>query len=122
MIIEFGTPTEKIFIDSDNPDPIKLEQVGLTRQQFEDMFNKDQNWSNFRHDLKGSDIFPVVVASGSVTALMGAYFMDSLREKDYEDLIAACALIDSVLSFSQEQKDEVNTMASNNYLPGPIFS
>ena len=118
----FYTPSGIIEIDNDNPDPEKLELVNLTRQEFEDMFNLEKNWTNFRHNLKISDIFALVAASTAIPALTGSYLMDSLRQNDYIDLIQSCAMVDNILHFTQEQKDEVNTMASNNYLPGPIFS
>lgn len=87
------------------------------------------DWEGFRHWLNTSDEGQAVmnhIITGSATdprvATVNAYLMDQLRTGDYNGVVQFANQIDGYISFTSQEKSDVNNAASTYHLPGPIFS
>ena len=101
------------------PDP---DETGFTpdpRTQ-EEVENGVPSWSNFRHWLKESTVFQKAM-SPSVPAVLGSALIDALRQKDLPDLKRFSNQLDQILSFTTQEKLDVNAQATYNNLGDVIF-
>lgn len=117
-----------IEIDNANPEPEKLVEVNLTREEFEERYNKESNWSSFRAYLKLSGFLSKTMET-TLPATLGGYLVDALRQNDYNDLVVAVNGyagildhgLDYYIEFTDEEKVAVNAAASRYFIGGPIF-
>lgn len=84
------------------------------------------DWTSFRHWLyttpEGQQVMGRIINSGSmVAAFYNTYLMDQLRQGDYSGVVYFTNALQTVITFSPTEKDNVNAAALAYDLPGPIF-